>query len=331
MINPYIGNEWQLSGVEEYSMLGGKKEGMRIVHVRNGLGLDLYISLDRGGDICNLTYQGKNVNYLTPNGLVSSKYFDPKGDGWIKSFTAGFITTCGLENVGSPNVDQGEELGLHGSRSQIPVENWGYDEDEESFDIKTVLRDEGIFKRKWKIIRHIIVSKVENIFSIQDEIINTSGEEQPLEYLFHINFGYPLLSEDSEIYIASDKVKARNKHAEEDIANWAKMEKPQVGYEERCYYHHMKTKEGKAAIFNQKAGFGACLSFDSSVLDCFTEWKMMGFRDYVLGLEPGNCTPDGRDQVRKQGILKFVKANDAVIYRVDVSILKDHKEFLKLK
>lgn len=331
MINGYIGSEHQLRGVEEYSLIGGKAEGMKIVHVRNGLGLDMYISLDRGGDICNLTYKGQNVNYITPNGLVSSKYFDPKGDGWIKSFTAGFLTTCGLENVGVPNTDNGEELGLHGTRSQIPVENWGYTENEDEYDIFSVLLDEGIFKRKWKVIRHILVSKKANKFSLQDEITNESGEKQPLEYLFHINFGYPLLTETTEFFIDSVQVKARNAHAEEDIKNWNKIEKPQAGYEERCYYHKMKGKSGKALIFSKEAGFGAAMSFDSISLDCFTEWKMMGYRDYVLGLEPGNCTPDGRSQMRKEGILKFVEPGKTVNYGFDIKILEAYEEYQKLK
>lgn len=32
---------------------------------------------------------------------------------------------------------------------------------------------------------------------------------------------------------------------------------------------------------------------------------MMGIRDYVLGLECGNCNPDGRDVMREKGMLKF--------------------------
>jgi hypothetical protein len=330
MLNPYVGNDLQVSGVEEYSLIGGKKEGMKIVHVRNGCGLDLYISLDRGGDLINLTYKGQNVNYLTPNGMVSSRYFDSHGEGWIKSFSAGFLTTCGLENVGTPNTDMGEELCLHGSRSQIPVDHWGFRENEKEIVVSSLLIDEGIFKRKWRVYRDLVISKQGNSFSISDRIVNTCGQEEPLEYLFHINFGYPLLTEKTEVYVASDQVRGRNAHAQEDIGNWQRMEKPQAGYEEKCYYHHMKSKEGTAALFNREAGFGACLAFDASVLDCFTEWKMMGYRDYVLGLEPGNCTPDGRSEMRKEGKLKFVPAGGEVTYQVGVRLLDSYAEFKKI-
>ena len=105
-MNPYIGHEFQLFGVEEYTLNGGRREGMKILHVKNGLGLDMYISLNRGGDISALSLHGKNMSYLCPNGYVSSDYYDDKGTGWIKHFTGGFLTTCGFNNVGNPCEDE---------------------------------------------------------------------------------------------------------------------------------------------------------------------------------------------------------------------------------
>ena len=38
----------------------------------------------------------------------------------------------------------------------------------------------------------------------------------------------------------------------------------------------------------RQLGIGLSISFDATELDGFVEWKMMGVRDYVLGLECGN-------------------------------------------
>ena len=76
---------------------------------------------------------------------------------------------------------------------------------------------------------------------------------------------------------------------------------PTPGFEEQCYYHAFGGKPGLAAIFNHDRGYGLAISFDSSSLSCFTQWKMMGVKDYVMGLEPGNCYPDGRDVMREKG------------------------------
>ena len=79
---------------------------------------------------------------------------------------------------------------------------------------------------------------------------------------------------------------------------------------ERCYYHKFPDRNGKAGIYQPKLGKGLEITFDAEELDGFVEWKMMGVRDYVLGLECGNCYPDGRDVMRKTGMLKFLEPGE---------------------
>ena len=73
-----------------------------------------------------------------------------------------------------------------------------------------------------------------------------------------------------------------------------------------------------AKIYQPKLDTGLTISFDAFELDGFVEWKMMGVRDYVLGLECGNCYPDGRDMMRKSGMLKFLKPGEKKEYIVTV-------------
>lgn len=65
---------------------------------------------------------------------------------------------------------------------------------------------------------------------------------------------------------------------------------------------------------------GLTITYDAKDLDFFVEWKMMGVRDYVLGLECGNAYPDGRDVMRENGILKSLKPGEKKTYRVTVSL-----------
>ena len=326
-MNPYIGHEFQLYGVEEYVLSGGRKEGMKILHVKNGLGLDMTISLDRGGDISSLSLHGKNMSYLTPNGYVSSRYYDDKGAGWIKTFTAGFLTTCGFNNVGSPCQDENGEYPLHGSINQTPVDSYSYEVLDNRIVIKTILLDEGIFSRKLKRVRVITVSLDKNEFEIADEIENRGDALTPVLYLYHMNMGYPLLKEDSLVFIDSKEVKARNEHALTGIKEWDKMQKPTPGYEEMCYYHKMKSKVGKAGIYSPSEDIGLIISYDSESLKEFTEWKMMGVRDYVLGLEPGNVNPDGFVTNKEKGLITYLKPNEKLNYSVHIKLVDNLKEF----
>ncbi len=185
----------------------------------------------------------------------------------------------------------------------------------------TQTKDEVIFGRKLTLKRTIVISKNENSFTITDEIQNTGDRTEPVEILYHMNMGYPLLDEDSMLLIPSKEVLPRDEHAAEDIEYWMHMEKPQAGYQERCYYHRFADGKGMAKIFQPKLGLE--ILFDPKELDGFVEWKMMGIRDYVLGLECGNCYPDGRDVMRKIGMLKFLKPGEKKIYTVHIAVIKN--------
>ena len=325
-MNSYLGHESQLYGIEEHRLIGGKGDGMRLFQIHNGKGLDLTVSPDRNGDITRLRYKGMNMSYLSPSGYVAPAYYDSLGTNWLSSFTAGFLTTCGLNNVGTPNTDQGEVLPLHGSIANLPADYsyWAIEESENGtcLVVHSETKDETLFGRKLRLTREIKVSTDQNEFCIRDTIVNTGDKIEPYEILYHMNMGYPLLDEDSVIEILSAEVLPRNEHAASELAKWMHMQRPTAGYEECCYYHKFADKEGRAKIYQPKLGISLEICFDAEKLDGFVEWKMMGIRDYVLGLECGNCYPDGRDVMRKERMLKFLGPGESQEYEVRIR-LKD--------
>ncbi len=319
-MNPYIGHDSQVYGIEEHRLIGGKGDGMRLLEVNNGKGLELTVLLDRNADISRLRYRGINMSYFSPCGYVAPAYYESAGNGWLKSFSAGFLTTCGLQAVGTPCTDNGEELPLHGSIANLPAEQAYWLEENGELVVRAAVKDEIIFAGKLRLDREIRVSLSENAFMIHDRIENTGDRVQPFEILYHMNMGYPLLDEDSVVEIPSADVTPRDAHAAEDIKNWMRMTKPEAGYTERCYYHKFE-KEGRASVYQPKLGQGLEITFDPKELDGFVEWKMMGVRDYVLGLECGNCYPDGRDVMRKTGMLKFLEPGEKKEYQVQIRML----------
>ena len=310
MRNKYIGHENQIFGVEEYRLQGTKGDGMRFLQVRNGKGLELQISLDRCGDLSRVTFKGDNMGYFAPCGYVHPSYYDKDGIGFLKSFTAGFLTTCGLWAVGSPCTDEGEELPLHGTISNTPCEKYCYYEKDGKLYINLTVRDAVLFARKMLLERQYCISLDENSVVLTDKVTNIGSEETPFEMLYHCNMGYPLLSENSVIEIPAESVTARNEHAQSDIENCLKAQKPTKGYEEMCFYHKL-SGTAKVSIKNPDINKCMTMTYDTKSLPFFTQWKMMGEYDYVMGLEPGNCHPDGRDVMRKQGLLEFLAPDES--------------------
>lgn len=55
------------------------------------------------------------------------------------------------------------------------------------------------------------------------------------------------------------------------------------------------------------------ISFDTGTLRNPTKWKMMDVHDCVLGIEPDNCTPDGRDVMRNDGKLCILRSGEIAV------------------
>ena len=319
----YLGHEQQLSGVEEHRLVGGKGDGMRLLEVRNGKGLECTVSADRCADLSRVTFMGRNIGYFSPCGYVAPAYYDKEGSNWLKSFTAGFLTTCGLTAVGSPCEDEGEALPLHGTIANTPAEHVWWHREADALVVEADIRDAVIFGRKLTLHRTLTFPTGENAILLTDTIENHGDETSPVMVLYHMNMGYPLLSEKAEVVIPSCKVTPRDARAAEDLDTHLTMLPPTPGFVEQCYFHEFE-KIGEAKIFSPDAGVGLRISFDPQNLDCFCQWKMMGVHDYVLGLEPGNCTPDGRDVMRRTGKLKFLAPGEHVRYHVRVDFYDDY-------
>lgn len=325
----YIGSYLQIRGAEKYILQNGKGDGMHFLFVRNGMGLEAWISLDRAGDISRINFRGDNMAFFSPCGYVAPAYYDEKGLGFLKSFTAGFFTTCGLTAVGSPCVDDGEELPLHGNVSNIPAELLCIDETKDSIVIKLKIEDKVIFGRKLVMLRTYTFSYSENSFSVSDEVTNEGDNTSPYMIMYHCNLGYPLLSENSIVKIPYNDIKPREENAAKYIDSALQMEKPQANYTERCYYYDVKEKDNLArvGIFSPDINKGVVFRYSKETLPKFTQWKMMGKTDYVLGLEPGNCTPDGRDVLRKNGELKFIEPEETIKTGITFKFTDNMEEF----
>ena len=123
-IYKYTGDIAQVFYAKQYTFSEGRAKGIKAVDVNNGSGLLFTVLADRAMDISLLSFKGVNFSYITSAGVSSPAYYDDKDLGWLKTFTAGFLTTCGLTQAGSPCESDGEALGQHGDISTVPAEEF---------------------------------------------------------------------------------------------------------------------------------------------------------------------------------------------------------------
>jgi len=92
---------------------------------------------------------------------------------------------------------------------------------------------------------------------------------------------------------------------------WRSFFSPQYDFKEIVYLHKLLPEEDDRAgytLFNPGIKRGVKVNWKHSELKYFTQWKMCGEGEYVLGLEPGNCFPTGRINERKKQRLEILPA-----------------------
>ena len=334
----YIGHRDQLMKVKRIRMQEGKADGVEMIDVQNRSGMHFDVNVSRGMDIPYLDFCGENIGFISPCGVVSPEYFDDKGLGFLKSFTAGFLTTCGLKVAGAPCEYEGTSYGLHGNLSHTPAENVSCRIEENDGTpcavIKGTVRDAVIFGDKMSLEREIKCFYKDRKFTLHDKVTNEGYKKVRQMILYHCNIGYPILTPDSEVYIPSLEVKARNSHAEEGIENWMELQEADPDYEEMCYYHKLKpdvNNHSTVAVYNPELELGIAIEIDLSTLDHFVQWKMMGAGDYVMGLEPGSSTIDGIEDAVKNGSMKYLEPGESREYELTFHILKGREAYEQIK
>lgn len=321
----HIGDLSQLFGIKEYSLSGGRASGVRAFDIRNGAGLEFTVLADRCLDIAGLSFKGINYSYITKTGIVAPQFYEAKDTGFLRSAFLGFLTTCGLRNVGSPSKENDEDFSLHGRISNIPGEevfaNTEWIDDVPVMTIGGKMREARFFGENLVLSRRITCKYGDNKIIIHNEIENLGFKKEALMLLFHFNIGYPMLDENSILVTPTEKLNPRDQEAEKGADTYNICQEPTAGYLEQVFYHDLKSDHNGstcAALINHKLQSGVAIHFNKQQLFNFTQWKQMGEGEYVVGMEPCNCYVGGRSDPRNRNIMEFLEPGE--IRHFDLSI-----------
>ena len=327
-----VGSLSQVGGVRVSALEDGATRGVRVAEVETGSGLSFVVLLDRGMDIGACKYRGAALAWESTVGPVHPSYAERPGLGWLRTFHGGLIAGCGLTTAGAPSVDEGQELGLHGRLSLLPAsEVWAsgaWRGDTYEMWVRGKMRETGVFAENLTLTRRIWANLGESRLCVRDLVANEGFEPAPHMILYHVNFGFPLLDEGTELIAPSRRVTPRDAVAAPGLDGHARYEAPIVGYQEQVFYHDMApSDDGYVTVllanrgFDGGRGLGISLRYRQAELPRFTQWKMVGAGTYVTGLEPGNCLVEGRDKDRARGILQFLEPGEQREYLLEIGVL----------
>ena len=307
-----VGRIEQIGGIRRLRLAEGPEQGVEQIQVRTGAGLAYTISPERGLDISMAEFGSVPISWQASNGDVHPAYFDDRGYAWLRTAAGGLLMTCGFTQAGGPGEDNGEELGLHGRAHHLTARHVGvtaeWEGDEYVMRVQGVVEETRIFGEFVRLTREITSRLGSNRIEITDHYENLAFKPTPLMLLYHFNFGFPLLTEQTEIRFPSKQVEPRL--PEHPMTGYDRWDAPDPDYSERVYLHKELTTDQKqwasATIYNPgfplptgPAPLNVALSWDTTTLPRLVQWRMAGAGAHVLGIEPANCHVNGRQASRE--------------------------------
>ena len=163
----------------------------------------------------------------------------------MRNWGGGLLTTCGIDHTLFMAEDtaaqyhyppkQTEEFPLHGRLSNRPARLAGYGERWEGDEC--VLWAEGetlqasVFGEHLVLRRRIEARVGESRLTIADEVENVGWDRTPHMLLYHVNVGFPVVDEGSEVLVPARSVDARGDHP---VEGYRRSPRRRPGSSSRC-------------------------------------------------------------------------------------------------
>jgi len=325
----------QLGGTKLVELCDGNERGTRAVEFRTGSGFNFTVLADRGLDISSAEMNGMSLCFRSPTGDVAPQYYQPEHLEWLWGFFGGLLVTCGLSHAGAPAPEEGH--GLHGRYSYTPARELSFDNrwegDDYIMSVSGTVRETRFFGANLVLRRTITAKLGERRLFIRDELTNEAFESAPHLILYHINPGFPVVDEGSELLSPTIEAEPRDDEARAEAESYNKFHAPRPGYKEKCYFHRMKpAPDGSvtSALVNRQ-NFGVYVKYKYAQLPHYVEWKMMGEGAYVVGMEPANAKLLLRAELRKRGMLPILAPGERRLYELEIGVVSGPDEVAALR
>lgn len=322
---------------------GGRQENVDVVDVDNGV-LRFRIVPTRGMNIWDAHVGDFRLGWNSPVKEIVHPGFvnlDTRGGlGWLEGFSE-MLNRCGLASFGAPGTDivpsntgapTEVTLGLHGKISYLPASRCEViiePAPSRKIRIRGFIDETMMFGTQLRLVTEIWTEPGSTSLHFEDEIINLADKDQEMQYLYHCNFGQPLLDEGTRFIAPVKKVLPRDARAAEGgLAGWDVYGPPQAGYTEQVYLMTLWGDENnrtEAMLQNKAANRGVSLAFSTTELPYFTLWKnTTSLKDgYVTGIEPGTSYPMLRSIERKGGRVPVLKGGQSYKASMEINVLAD--------
>jgi hypothetical protein len=330
-----IGRLEQVAGVRLVTLGDGVERGVRVLEFRTGTGFAFDVVVDRAFDIGRCEMGGRSLGWLSGVGFAGPWFYEPEGLGFLRTWGGGFLTTGGLEHTLFMAEDTAEQyhypakrtetFGLHGRVSNRPARLVGYGERWQGEECLLWAEGEvlqaAVFGEHLLLRRRIEARLGESRLKIHDEVENVGPDETPHMYLYHVNVGFPVVDEGSELLLP-----ALSLHPEDASGmDYRQFAAPEANFVEQDFEHDLAGEEDATvpvAVVNRELGLGVYQLFNRAQFPHHFVWRMLGEGTYVVGIEPSTNRMAGRLDAKKRGELIQLRAGERRTYDLELGALE---------
>ncbi len=326
----HAGDVGAAGGVRAVVLDDGAERGIRALEFRTGAGLSFDVLVDRAMDLGTAEFRGDGFGWRSATGFRHPglhEYRDEDGLSMLRSFS-GLLLTAGLDHaLFGVEVDASQYRyppretvwnALHGRVGNIPARLHGYGERWNDDGTCTLwaegeVRQAAIFGEHLRLARRIEADVGGREIRLTDVVGNAGFDPTPHMYLYHVNIGWPFLSEGARYEVPLRRtVWQTDSVAEQGVSN-VDMPAPQKGFVEQVYEHELEPDaDGRARprLVNEALGVFFELEYDTAQFPCFFQWLHLREGAYAVGFEPCTHHVGGARAARGDGSMTFLEPGE---------------------
>ncbi|WP_329476564.1 aldose 1-epimerase family protein [Kribbella sp. NBC_01484] len=329
-----------VAGVREIELSNGVERGVRAVQLRSAAGLEVEVLVDRALDLGSARFRGVPFGWRSGNGFRHPGLHENNDEGglsWLRALD-GLLVSGGLDHTLFGNeVDAGQyryppkqtvAQGLHGRLTAIPArlletgEIWDGD--------RCTLRVRGEVIQATSFGEHLRLTRTVEVdfdgleIRLSDVVDNLGYERTPHMFLYHLNFGWPVIDAGTEFVAPIVETPWRSDSVAEQGVSYRVLPDPQPGFVEQVYEHRLAPDADgrhRVALLRGDGTLGVEVDWDAATMPCFFEWQNLRSGQYAVGLEPSTHHVAGDAAARADGSMTWLEHGESRTYRTAIRVL----------
>lgn len=315
--------------------------GIELVEVRTAAGLSFDVLLSRAFDIGRFEYRGVPIGWRSGTGFRHPglhDFADEGGLSWLRSFD-GLLVTAGLDHTLFTTEADASHFhyphrkttwnGLHGRIGNIPgrltraSEEWT--EQGCTIVVEGEIRQAAVFGENLVLHRRIEADLDDSELRLTDRVVNRGFSRTPHMYLYHLNFGWPLVDAGTRLVAPIRSTRWQSESASIQGVPYDVLPEPRPDFVEQVYEHELVASEDgtlRVALLNEQRGLGLEVRWDATAFPHFFEWLHLRDGAYAVGLEPSSNHVEGSLPAREAGEVRWLEHGESAEYRTSIRVLE---------